>query len=455
MPRAALDRAGHALPGRTTHEVNAYVARAVAASCARGATASWSLAPSHSPELVRESRRLIRAGARKPERAVRPRRRRARARRRRAAAVRRRRGGPRPSGRRRAHDRGAAGDAPLDFVHVHEPWAPSAASVALRHSRALNVATFHRPTERVLSTQVARRFVETFFGRIDARPASFQATRELMDRFFPGHYQVVARAPRRAARSPPTTGRCTSSSPPREERAALRLFLRALRRLPDDLDWGADGARARRGPVPARARALRDRVALVDGTTRRRAGGRRRRRRRVDRAGARARAARARARRGRGAGRLAAARLRGGGRRRRGRPAVRARRRRRRSPPSSSGSSATPALRDAAARRRARRARELAWTRVADDVEAVYERLAAPPRPGRGDPTVRARLAGASDRRRPAHAHRPLARLRDAGRGAARRPRATVAWARSRSPTTTRSPARSRPRGRPRTTASR
>ena len=34
---------------------------------------------------------------------------------------------------------------PLDVVHVHEPFAPSASSVALRHSRALNVGSFHAP----------------------------------------------------------------------------------------------------------------------------------------------------------------------------------------------------------------------------------------------------------------------------------------------------------------------
>ena len=67
--------------------------------------------------------------------------------------------------------------APLDFVHVHEPFAPSASSAALRHSRALNVGTFHAPTERVLSTQVARRFVELFFGRLDARTASLRGHR--------------------------------------------------------------------------------------------------------------------------------------------------------------------------------------------------------------------------------------------------------------------------------------
>src|SRR5262245_15258277 len=57
----------------------------------------------------------------------------------------------------------------LDIVHVHDPFAPSAPSAALRHSFSLNVATFHAPQERVLSTQVARPLVEVFFGRIDAR----------------------------------------------------------------------------------------------------------------------------------------------------------------------------------------------------------------------------------------------------------------------------------------------
>ena len=81
--------------------------------------------------------------------------------------------------------------AELDFVHVHEPFAPSASSAALRHSRALNVGTFHATTERFVSTQVARRMVELLFGRLDGRTASFAATRDLIERFFPGDYRVV------------------------------------------------------------------------------------------------------------------------------------------------------------------------------------------------------------------------------------------------------------------------
>ena len=68
---------------------------------------------------------------------------------------------------------------PLDLVHVHEPFAPSASSVALRHSRALNVGSFHAPTERILSTQLDRgrcrgcsSAASTPAPRATARPAS-------------------------------------------------------------------------------------------------------------------------------------------------------------------------------------------------------------------------------------------------------------------------------------------
>jgi predicted metal-dependent phosphoesterase TrpH len=79
----------------------------------------------------------------------------------------------------------------LDIVHVHEPFAPSVSSAALRHSVSLNVATFHKPQERVLSTQVARPLVEIFFGRLDARTVAAPATAELLERYFPGPYELV------------------------------------------------------------------------------------------------------------------------------------------------------------------------------------------------------------------------------------------------------------------------
>jgi predicted metal-dependent phosphoesterase TrpH len=79
----------------------------------------------------------------------------------------------------------------LDIVHVHDPFAPSAPSAALRHSFSLNVATFHAPQERVLSTQVARPLVEIFFGRIDARTVTSAETAQLLERYFPAGYEEI------------------------------------------------------------------------------------------------------------------------------------------------------------------------------------------------------------------------------------------------------------------------
>jgi predicted metal-dependent phosphoesterase TrpH len=78
-----------------------------------------------------------------------------------------------------------------DIVHVHEPFAPSVSAAALRHSLALNVATFHAPQERVLSTSVARPLVEIFFGRIDARTVTSEATGKLLESYFPADYELV------------------------------------------------------------------------------------------------------------------------------------------------------------------------------------------------------------------------------------------------------------------------
>src|SRR5436190_15450173 len=155
--------------------------------------------------------------------------------------------------------------ASFDFVHVHEPFAPSAASAALRHSHALNVGSFHSPSERVLSTQVARRFVELLFGRLDGRSASFAATRDLVARYFPGDYRVIHPGAELVARVAHRDERemVDIVYSAEEERAALRLFLRALRKLPAGLPWRATVWSRDREFQPPLSRALRDRVRFV------------------------------------------------------------------------------------------------------------------------------------------------------------------------------------------------
>jgi predicted metal-dependent phosphoesterase TrpH/glycosyltransferase involved in cell wall biosynthesis len=271
-------------PWGAPHEVNDFVARVATALGERGHRLVVA-APAGSRAAVRESRRLIRAaqehpsalfdGSWKGDRAggdgpavlsvgstlAMPR-------------------GPRPPAAPLPIDLGRPleellGGVALDVVHVHDPFAPSAGSVALRHSRSLNVGSFHEPTERVLSTQVARPLVEIFFGRLDARTTSCRTTTELMERFFPGTYELVAPGADREVEAYWPSRPPAASTPAgggertvriafclREERGALRLFLRALRRLPLGLAWeaavwlpGADEVRI--------GRRLRDRLHAV------------------------------------------------------------------------------------------------------------------------------------------------------------------------------------------------
>jgi hypothetical protein len=155
---------------------------------------------------------------------------------------------------------------PLDVCHVHEPFAPSTSSAALRHSRALNVGTFHAPTERLLSTQVARKVVQLVLGRLDARTASFATTCALMQRWFPADYRVLLpgadAAPPRPL--PDAPGPVRIGFVDDEERAALRLFLRALRRLAPAGDWEATiiSARGPSSSTPLRPE-LEERVRFV------------------------------------------------------------------------------------------------------------------------------------------------------------------------------------------------
>ncbi len=161
------------------------------------------------------------------------------------------------------------GGVDFDVVHVHDPFAPSATAVALRHSRSLNVGTFHEPTERILSTQVARPLVEIFFGRLDARTVTSRATSELIERFFPGSYELMEPgADTRVEGFWPGDGEPGYDGPVRiafcleEERGALRLFLRALRRLPLEMSW--EVAVWTPGATEVRlARRLRDRVHVL------------------------------------------------------------------------------------------------------------------------------------------------------------------------------------------------
>ena len=245
-------------------EVNDYIARASDKLAGRGHRVLI-VAPSESAGLVRDTRRAIRDPGTLLERAetgpvvlgvgeVLP------------FAPTRRRAASLPVDVARTIEE-TLSELVVDLVHVHEPFAPSASSVALRHSRALNVASFHAPTERLLSTQLARPLSRLLFNRLDARIASYRATRDLLAGYFPGDYEVILPGADAAPARRGASRRVELLACADEDRGALRTFLRALRALPTELDWHATiwshGPLALPATLGGR---LAERVEVIDGS---------------------------------------------------------------------------------------------------------------------------------------------------------------------------------------------
>ncbi len=243
------------------HEVNLHIQRVSEQFAARG-DAVVIVAPSRSAELVNQGRRAVKDGVVPIFGEVR------------VIAVAEAVGAPLGAPRRPSLPIDVSRtveqlltDTPFDICHVHEPWAPSVASAALRHSRSLNVGTFHAPAERIVATQVTRKLVELVFGRLDARVASFEATRDLVARAFQAEYRIVT--PGADVHDPPDPPTATYPRPVRiafaddEERGALRLFMRALRHLDESLAWEVvvRSARGSSNSIPMRA-ALRERLTF-------------------------------------------------------------------------------------------------------------------------------------------------------------------------------------------------
>ena len=249
-------------PWESGHQVNVQVARSAELLAQRGHGVTI-VAPSLSEELVRRSRGRIRAGDAAAEPGavevlavgeVLP------------APITARRRAALPIDVARSVEE-LVGGSSFDICHLHEPFAPSVASVALRHSRALNVGTFHAPTERVVATQVARRLTDLVLGRLDVRLASFAVTAELMRRHVPAAYPVVSPGAELGA----GRGARGADDPvviafvDEEERGALRTFLRGLRGLDPAGAWEVR-VLSDRGPSSSTAlRAdLRDRVRFLE-----------------------------------------------------------------------------------------------------------------------------------------------------------------------------------------------
>ena len=189
-PPAALHRPGHAVPvgGRATRST---------ATCAASPTSSprrghrvLIVAPSRSQELVRESRRAVRAGELTLAGTARPRCSPSARRCRRCPAAAARAA----ADRRRAHDRGAVRRASRSTSATSTSRSRRASSsVALRHSRALNVGTLPRADRARRRPRRSRARSSSSSSAASTRASRLRARRAtLLQRFFPGEYEVVA-----------------------------------------------------------------------------------------------------------------------------------------------------------------------------------------------------------------------------------------------------------------------
>ncbi len=79
----------------------------------------------------------------------------------------------------------------FDVLHLHEPMQPMPMMV-LRHSKALNVGTFHAHSESEHKFyQYGQPVLKPFMAKLHGKIAVSQAALETVSRYFPDHYRVI------------------------------------------------------------------------------------------------------------------------------------------------------------------------------------------------------------------------------------------------------------------------
>jgi phosphatidylinositol alpha-mannosyltransferase len=79
----------------------------------------------------------------------------------------------------------------FDIIHFHEPFVPFLSLQILRHSSAVNIATFHAYSGFSPSYEFGRRMMGRFARRLHGRIAVSAAARHFISRFFAGEYKVI------------------------------------------------------------------------------------------------------------------------------------------------------------------------------------------------------------------------------------------------------------------------
>lgn len=79
----------------------------------------------------------------------------------------------------------------FDVIHFHEPFVPFLSLQILRHSKAVNIATFHAYSGLSPSYEFGRRMMKPYAKRLHGRIAVSAAARHFIQRYFPAEYKVI------------------------------------------------------------------------------------------------------------------------------------------------------------------------------------------------------------------------------------------------------------------------
>jgi phosphatidylinositol alpha-mannosyltransferase len=79
----------------------------------------------------------------------------------------------------------------FDLIHFHEPFVPFLSLQILRHSKAVNIATFHAYSGLSPSYEFGKRMMKSYARRLHGRIAVSAAARHFIQRYFPAEYKVI------------------------------------------------------------------------------------------------------------------------------------------------------------------------------------------------------------------------------------------------------------------------
>jgi phosphatidylinositol alpha-mannosyltransferase len=79
----------------------------------------------------------------------------------------------------------------FDIVHAHEPLTLPVPIMALTHSRAVNVGTFHAYRDTHVIYRYGRRIFQPFFDKLDGKIAVSEAAKDTVARYFGGEFVII------------------------------------------------------------------------------------------------------------------------------------------------------------------------------------------------------------------------------------------------------------------------